>query len=968
MKFSAFRRLFVPFAPGQTVFVLHNVAQFAGSAVLQKKFCRGILSLSKAGNCFKYFRSIKVDFDFLTVYFTISEARSKGMKKFLLLSVFCCAALFGAEEIRVTHTRSPQVFQISPFEARPVTPGQSYDSTLTVFVNSKDYGSLINFEVVQFDAAGKELARTASSSNKQEISASGMDWMMSLVFKAKPEAVSAKAVINYGGNPMDFTVKEWTLVDIAKRVLFKGIYDARDPEAEDKAAALEEMKKIVPATAEVVSRNGRPVLMVNGKEMVINAYKGDHDYKLIGEAGGDIIFSFNCGQRLFIGEYWDKELYDAEKKKFDITSIENNLLRIHKANPKARVLLAFGITPPREYMAANPENITLNAKGVRGRHGFSGFNGWGDQELKPREKWAWSYTGDKLQQFLADSVREVIRELKKSPASNIVIGFMFQGGHDGQFVQWEYGPFNGHFDYSEANRKALCRYLKEIYGSDAALQKAWDDPNVTLENAANPTLKEYRSMKYFDDRTGLGRKLADCRRFIAVGTARFLNFMAKTVKSEWGRPAIVHSWYSTAIWAQPSRLALDELVKDGAVNSVGMVSYYAPLRQVNGAGASANTCIQALNLRNVLSIQEMDHRTWRTQRVQSPTMNATAFPADPAEFHNQIVRDAASVIAAGGQGFYYFDMFGSWYHSPEAKESIRTTYAMNNHAAKYAGKFPHTRAAIFMDEATRLLCEDIPNYVNSLWRTSGVVPALHFLSDITDKNLPEYDFYLFWSPVSIKESEFAAMKKLADKPGKVLCIIGDAGRCSRDFSGTVDVLGRLGMGLRNFTGNNADAIAPVSQAVDPVLENVTSLLGVNAMYISRGELNRRLQFGYTEIDDPDAKILGVYERSGKPAFAVKKMAGGGTLYYICRNAAISPQIYRNMAKAAGIKPYSESDNAVYVGNGVAAVHRISTQEPVIDFGRETTLIEPVSGKVIGKMRYWKPQISPGECAAVCYLP
>lgn len=889
-------------------------------------------------------------------------------KIFLFLA--CCGIALAAQtqELRIKHTDAPGVSSVSPFDARPITPGKSYDATLTVFVNSVSFGSLINFEVIQYDAGNREIARTASSSNRQAVSAENMEWVMTCVVKAHPEAAFARAVVNYGGNPLDFTVKEWTLTDTSDRELFKGIYDKPDPDPEDRQAALEEMKKITPSVAEVVTRNGRPVLLVDGREKIINAYKGDHDYKLIGEAGGDVIFSFNCGQRLYIGEYWDKELYDAEKKKFDITSIENNLLRIHKANPKARVLLAFGITPPREYMAANPENITLNSKGVRGRHGFSGFNGWGDQPLKPREKWAWSYTGDKLQQFLADSIRQVIRELKKSPASNIVIGFMFQGGHDGQFVQWEYGPFNGHFDYSEANRQALCRYLKEIYGSDAALQQAWDDPNVTLENAANPTKDEFSSMKYFDDRPGLGRKIADCRRFIAVGTARFLNLMAKTVKDEWGRPAIVHSWYSTAIWAQPSRLALDELIKDDAVNSVGMVSYYAPLRQLNGAGASANTCIQALNIRNVLSVQEMDYRTWRTQRVNSPSMNAAAFPENPADFHNQVIRDAASVIAAGGQGFYFFDMFGSWYHAPEARETIRTAYAMNSHAAKYAGKFPRTRAAVFMDESTRLLSEDIPNFVNSLWRTSGVIPALHFLSDITSKNLPEYDFYLLYSPVSINRAQFDAVKKLADRPGKVLCIIGDAGRCSRDFSGTVDVMGQLGLGLLNFTGNNADAIALVAAAVDPVLHNANQLLGVDGMYIYKGKLRRRLQFGYTEIDDPDAKILGVYERSGKPAFAMKKMSGNGTLYYICRNAAISPQLFHNMAKVAGIRPYSTPGNAVFVGNGVAAVHRISAQEPVIDFGRETTLIEPVSGREIGKMRYWKPQIAPGECAAVCYLP
>ena len=53
----------------------------------------------------------------------------------------------------------------------------------------------------------------------------------------------------------------------------------------------------------------------------------------------------------------------------------------------------------------------------------------------------------------------MVRFLRNSPAGNIVIGFQFCGGHDGQFVQWEYGPFNGHFEYSEATHIALRKYF-----------------------------------------------------------------------------------------------------------------------------------------------------------------------------------------------------------------------------------------------------------------------------------------------------------------------------------------------------------------------------------------------------------------------------------------------------------------------------------------------------------------------------
>ncbi|MBR2345083.1 MAG: hypothetical protein IKA71_04790 [Lentisphaeria bacterium] len=886
------------------------------------------------------------------------------MKRLLFaLMVLGCTAV-SASGIRLDYPVQNIIKQVSPFARRPVKPGHLYESHLKIFINNASpAGSLVAMDIVQYDADGNVVARAADSS--KWVYEYGMERNIRYKFTTHAKAAVAQPIIYYGGNPWSFTAKSWELDD--KIDVQPGIYGPDDPMPADRAKALEEMKKITPATAEVVKRNGVPALMVNGKQLLLNAYKGHTDYKITGEAGGDLIITFNCGQRLFTNERWDKALWDYETGKFDFTRMEDNLLRIHNANPNARVILCIDVTPDK-FMEKFPDSIVRNAKGVKGKQGFTAFDGWSDTPLKGRQRWAFSYASKEIQDFINGALTELATFLKNSPAGNIVIGFHLAGGMDGQFVQWEYGSTNGHFDYSEANRKALCEYLKEIYGTDEALQKAWGDPKVTLATAANPTIEEFRSLRYFNDRPGLGRKIADCRRFVAIGTARFINGMGKTLKKAWGRPAVVLSWYSTAIWAQPSRLALDELIKDGAVNMTGMVSNYGGYRSLNGFGCSANSCVQALNLRNVMYIQEMDHRTWRAHRNKYESISSIAFPDNPQQYKNQMYRDAASVIALGGQGFYLYDMYGSWYHDPAAKEVLRDIFAMNTHAQKYAGQFPKPRVAIFMDESMRLLSEEITMSASECWRTGGVVPALHFISDLTNPELPEYDFYLLWSPPSINKKQLDALKKFADKPGKVVFIHGDVARCSRDFADTVDFMKQLGLQLKFHDTSNGKRIVPAACNTDPALMNVTHYLGSSGFFIDKGSLRRRYYFGFTSIDDPDAKILGHYENSDLPAFAVKKMPGGGLLYYAGRNAVMDSQLFHNLCKVAGIHTYSVPGNAVYVGNGIAAIHRLSTTEPVVDFGKETTLIDPVSGKNLGKMRYWRPQVAHGECAVVGYLP
>ena len=576
-----------------------------------------------------------------------------------------------------------------------------------------------------------------------------------------------------------------TIRDASAAPLYGGMYDKEDPPPADRAKALAEMAAIRPAHVVIERRNGRNILLLDGKPTPLNQYKGFTDYRLMGECGGNFVITFNRGQRLFLDATFDKADWDPKTGKFDFSRIEDTLLRIHAANPKARVFVNVDLDPDRAFLERNPDSIFLNEKGVRGRSNFQAFGGFDSSPLDPQNKrvnWAYSYTSAAWRRYVEDALVKLCAYLKSTPAANIVVGFHLSGGMDGQFVQWQYGPENGHFDYSESNRKALCEWLREVYGTDAALQAAWGEPSVTLETAHNPTVAEFKSRPVFDDRPGFGRRLADCRRFVAVGPARALNGFARTLKREFDRPCLVETWYTSTIWSQPGRLAVDELIKDGGVDVVCTVSGYRQLRALDGPGGAADNSIAGLNLRGLLYVQEMDHRTWRTQHTGSrDCVESAAIPADEREFADQLRRDAASVIAAGGAGFHLFDMFGSWYHGSKVKAAIREIYALNTFATAHADEYDTPRVAIFTDEKARLLRDATPDVVNRAWRTSGVVPAIHYLSDLDNPALPDYDLYIVYSPVTLTASQAASLRRRTDAKGKVLVTVGPVAVASRDF-------------------------------------------------------------------------------------------------------------------------------------------------------------------------------------------
>ena len=626
--------------------------------------------------------------------------------------------------------------------------------------------------------------------------------------------------------------------------LFPGIYDPPDPMPADRAAAMGVMAKLVPSEAAVERRNGVPVLVVDGRPVTFNAYKGDYDYRMMGEAGGSLVITHNHGSRLYASVKWDRALWN--RRTFDFSRIEDNLLRIHAANPEAKVILNISVDPDREFLEAHPDAIFTDDAGKRGRTRLYAFVGFGNEPLEEGMNWAYSYVDSDWIDYVNRGLAALGEWLRSTPAGNIVIGFQISGGMDGQFVQWEYRPAHGHFDYSEGGRRALCRYLREVYGSDDALRKAWNDNAISLDTAENPTVAEFKAHPIIDDKPGIGRRLADCRRFIAVGTARTLNGFARTLRRAFGRKCIVETWWTTAIWAQPSRLALDELIADGAVDVIGTVSYYGRHRQPGGAGASANNLAAALDMRNVLYIQELDYRTRRTQHVNGAAMQSAAIPSTSEEFECQVLRDAGSVLAAGGHGFYFFDMFGSWYHEPEAMAVVRKAFAMNSFASGRPRQNPEV--ALVLDELTRLLAETLSyESPNAVWRTSGVTPAMHLLSDLQIGKLPRYRLILLWHPVSITRAQTELLRRKAEEGGCMVVAAGAVGVSSRDFASSEEALSALGPKVIRIASVKDITPARLNELARSSGAHVYCEAG-NAVYVGNGVAVAHRLSGAVKID------------------------------------------------------------------------------------------------------------------------
>lgn len=905
-----------------------------------------------------------------------------NIRKFLLL--LCCFSLFtlwannvenrnGSKSIfnskeNIVEKTNHVGLSIWKSPIVPVKENLSYTGNVKLSVLIKNTGSIASIRLVLLDSNKKVIDVIAEAgSGNQSLFGLGT-YEFSRISSAKHKAKFMRIEVALAGNQSKVKVVSYSIVPTIDKGLFKGIY-TKKAAAPSREKVLSKLKNLPQSTAKVIKQDGRLRLVVDNKIVPITCYKGAIDYKEVNQAGINVILSFNAGLSL----YWSKMSWDLTpyrgNGKFDFSKLEKELLFIHNYAPKARVILSLDLDPGEEFFKLYPDSIFRNEKGqlaVRRLYGFAGF-GVPGPNVKRNRHWAVSYASYDYQKYVCDGLVKLCDFLKSSPAGKIVIGFSLNGGHDGQYLQWEYNAARGQADYSPSSIKAFREYIKAKYKTNQALQNAWQDKTVTFDNASLFTEKEWKSRKIWNtSKLGLDRKVCDGRAFMTDTIANLNNLFARTLKKSIGKEVVVTTYYSSPIWGQAGRSSLDLLAKNNAIDIIFQVSNYSYMRKLGGIGASGNFAIAAAHKANLIYLQELDHRTFRSQEPNKFAKTSIAYPKDAKDYKNQIYRDAGSTLALGGDGFYFYDMFGSWFNDPAILKAISTTNKAANWALKYGATLPRSQVAILVDEKERVFRNDgspAPSRISMISRISGVTPDFYFLNDL-EKDLPDYKLWIVLDPYSITNKQLDILKKKTQ--GKVLIITGAVGALNSNNTGSSKAaLAKLGIAIEERLQPYANGTTFASKVKDPLLENCQGRIGfmdlslTNKLYQIQSAVPQ-----YIILKDKSFKTLGYWNNSKAPALGVKRSTQG-TIIYSAKSDGLSEYLIYNAAKAAGIKPYSAPGNAVAVGNGVMAIHRLD-KPVVVEFEQDMEFFNPETGLKIGQGKVYKSDCQIQESSLITY--
>ncbi|NUP98851.1 MAG: hypothetical protein HUU35_03230, partial [Armatimonadetes bacterium] len=690
----------------------------------------------------------------------------------------------GKQALRVTKTNGLGYLILAPPARLPITAGTVYDSALHLRVERAEFASAHYFVNIDRDAAGKDLPPYHYSPHHAfwPRFLPGGQWLRHAARWTAP-ATAADTELRFviAGNPITLLIDDAELLPSPPAGNYPGkVNNSEPPYDEARARANLARRQPEPARVEMVA--GKPAFLVGDDYRSGLIHQGSFwapnrsRYHNFGQAGIHL-------QTIAVqfGPLTDFPLTVWKYPNgLDFSGLERDLLQAVGADPEVRVIILVRTDAPRPWTLEHPDQVWAAEDGRRWVCADGMHPSHLGELTKPQEVHLASYGSPAYLDLMSGALTELGTWLKTHEVGKIVAGFMVGGNTDGQFLS---GSVGGQLDHSPGNQQGFRLWLRERYGSAAALQAAWGDPAVTLETATLAPEALRGSEAPFLVGQGPAQRVADSNRFDSVAPARAIKRFARALKESIGRPTFAITYWADAFHDQgANRYALAELLSGpDRVDCTATVQEYAPWRTLGHPG-SPNGVWGSQRLRGVAPLCELDYRTYLSSMAGPWGVEDLGAPLTAEGFRAQIRRDLGAAATRGATAWFY-DMGGIWFDDPPLWETIREGQQIMAWTHRPEAPRPAARLAVFLDEEAGWraglnhfgLLNMSTNAQRRALNLSGVPYDAYLLEDIAHPNLPDYDIYLFLSAWCPSEAQQLAIRERCLRAGRIAVFPGAPG-------------------------------------------------------------------------------------------------------------------------------------------------------------------------------------------------
>jgi len=657
-----------------------------------------------------------------------------------------------------------------------------------------------------------------------------------------------------------------------------------------------QMSAAVVERAEVKPYNGRTALFINGEPVVPMIYA------LTDRPSGKWSFEtapgFNIGQfakagvKLFQMDIWFYEMLD-EDGNLDITLARKQVAGVLDKCPEATVMFRLHVNPPQSWLQAHPEEWTRYADAEVLEEPYRPSHQvyeWAELTNVPRASFAskvWLSWAEKV-------LKEFCVKMAASPEGQHIMGIQIANGLNGENHQW---AFVKHDPDVSAPMEAFFRdWLKEKYGSEKALKKAWNDPSATFSNATLPGMERYETSDGIFRNPQKEMRIADYYESMHKSVTASILALARVVRESWPRPVAVGAFYGYYLsmfgrQAAGGHLCEQDILTSPDIDFLCAPQAYNKNSRIPGGPALSRGMIESMQRHGKLWLDEMD------QPTHHGYVYLGGLQKYPLEESVQIMRKFVLEPFVRGAGMWFYDfgpvMSSGWWDDPAYQKEVTDIRKIEE---KYFHQEQDSPADVLLVFDTRVFFhtaireEDDPitdiaavNIVPIEIFKSGAAVATCYLSDLQLMPLEKYKAVVFMNCFLMTEQERKWIRENVARDGRTLVWLTAPGY------------------------NNGSKLDE---------NNISKLTGINIRKVTPASEPVSSDKPLFYVSDKNCSVIS--EESGTVLAAVKSTGHGSDCFY-----AVAPKssfVWTDILCKAGCHIYSDSGDALIAGSGLLLIH------------------------------------------------
>ncbi len=502
------------------------------------------------------------------------------------------------------------------------------------------------------------------------------------------------------------------------------------------------------------------------------------------------------------------------------------------------------------------------------------------------------------------------------------------------------------------------RWLLRCHGSQEAIGRAWSDANLNLADIHAPTREERlgADVGLFRD-PGKSQRLIDFHQYQNEAVVEAIEHFARIAKRTSHKLVLTFYGYEFELARimygiqQSGHLALGRLLECPDVDIIcSPVSYFD--RGAGGIGAYMST-VDSAALHRKMWCNEDDTRTFLIPPAPQKQQAGGEWTKTPQETRGVHQRNFAHLLPRRNT-CWWMDLGGLGCLDDEAIwQDLGQLRRIYDQALGVPSSF-HPEIAVIVDEKSNYYLTQKPNPLlgrllyemrGALYRI-GAPCGYYLLADLAAGKVPPAKMYLFLNCFALGDPERDAMARHCAGKTRVFFYANGFINASADVRNMEQLLQ-----------------SPMKISLEPTAARLDA--AEHALFHAVndcGTLDRVTPVFFLDVqrskNDPALEILAHYRGSAMPAAWVRRESG--STYYF-GTLLVPAKLLRNLAKAAGVHIYCDSDDVIEADGQFLAIHAGSSGVKRLVLPGPADVDDAIRGAKLGsKLRSWTEKLERGE--------